>query len=269
MTSDITATNSTHVGPAHHPVAKGYLVHCVTASGAICGMFGLIAVADKQPRAAVLWLAVAMILDGVDGPVARAWSVRECVPRIDGYALDLIIDYVTCIVIPVLFLHRFAMLPHGWSLYIGAFMLFSSALWMSRTDQMSSDHFFNGFPCEWNMIVPTLYLLNAEKWVVAAACVVLALTQFTNIKFPHPMQVRLFRPLTVGITIVWLAAVLFMIGERHANPLGIYPLDRPAPLIGVVLLIVCPVYIVGLGIWRTLKPDVVIRLGQPTQLTAV
>jgi phosphatidylcholine synthase len=235
-------------GPAHHPVAKGYLVHCVTASGAICGMFGLIAVADKQPKLAVLWLAVAMILDGVDGPVARAWAVSQTVPRIDGYALDLIIDYVTCIVIPVMFLHRFHVVPVSWSLYIGAFMLFTSALWMARTDQMTDDHFFNGFPCEWNMIVPTLYLLHTEKWVAAAACVLLALTQLTNIKFPHPMQVKLLRPLTVGVTVLWLAAVLFMIQVRP-----------DAPLIGTMLLIACPCYIVGVGVWRTISPTTAIR----------
>ncbi len=239
-------------GPAHHPVAKGYLVHCVTASGAVCGMFGLIAVADHRPKAAVLWLAVAMILDGLDGPVARAWAVRQTVPRIDGYALDLIIDYVTCIVIPVLFLHRFHVVPAGWSLYIGAFMLFTSALWMARTDQMTDDHFFNGFPCEWNMIVPTLYLLHSNRWVAAAACVLLALTQLTNIKFLHPMQVKVFRPLTVGVTVLWLASVLFMIQRRPA-----------APMIGTVLLIACPCYIVAVGVWRTLSPDLALRVGRP------
>ena len=88
-----------------HPVAKGWFVHCVTALGAVCGMFGLIAVADKNDKAAILWLLIAIILDGIDGPVARAWSVRENVPRIDGYTLDLVVDFVTCIVIPVVFLH--------------------------------------------------------------------------------------------------------------------------------------------------------------------
>ena len=111
-----------------HPVAKGWFVHCFTALGAICGMFGLIAVADGQPREAIVWLMVAMVLDGVDGPVARAWCVRDHVPRIDGYTLDLIVDFVTCIVVPVLFLHQFKMLPNGASLYIGAFVLFMSAL---------------------------------------------------------------------------------------------------------------------------------------------
>ena len=89
-----------------HPIAKGWFVHGVTASGAVCGMLGIIAVSDREPREAVLWLAVAMVLDGVDGPAARAWCVRDHVPRIDGYTLDLIVDFVTCIVIPVIFENR-------------------------------------------------------------------------------------------------------------------------------------------------------------------
>jgi phosphatidylcholine synthase len=224
-----------------HPVAKGYLVHCFTALGAVCGMFGLIAVADGKAKQAILWLAIAMVLDGIDGPVARAWSVKENVPRIDGYTLDLIVDFVTCIVIPVVFLHQFGMLPEGWSLVIGSFVLFMSALWMSRTDQMSDDHFFNGFPCEWNMIVPTLYLLDAGPWVVGVVCVLLSLTQLTNWKFVHPMQVKRFRPLTVTMTVLWLGTVVAMTYDLP---------DRNRA--GAFLLIACPLYIVGVGVWRTL-----------------
>lgn len=225
----------------NHPVAKGYLVHCFTALGAVCGMFGLIAVADGKAKAAILWLAIAMVLDGIDGPVARAWCVKENVPRIDGYTLDLIVDFVTCIVIPVVFLHQFGMLPEGWSLVIGAFVLFMSALWMSRTDQMTHDHFFNGFPCEWNMIVPTLYLLNAGPWVVGVVCVLLSLTQLTNWKFVHPMQVKRLRPLTVSVTVLWLGTVVAMTYDLpNHNSAGDY------------LLVACPLYIVGLGVWRTL-----------------
>jgi phosphatidylcholine synthase len=237
----MSADASRPVRELRHPVAKGWLVHSFTALGAVCGMFGLIAVADGEPRQAILWLAIAMVLDGVDGPVARAWSVKENVPRIDGYTLDLIVDFVTCIVIPVVFMHQFGMLPEGWSLIIGAFVLFMSALWMSRTDQMTHDHWFNGFPCEWNMIVPTLFLLDAAPWVTGAVCVLLSLTQLTNWKFVHPMQVKRFRPLTVTVTVVWLATVIAMAFDLPSH-------NRFADY----LLIACPLYIVGLGVWRTL-----------------
>jgi len=234
--------------PRDHPrriVVQGWLVHSLTASGAICGMFGLIAVADGQPRAAVLWLVVAMILDGIDGPAARAWDVSEHVPRIDGSALDLIVDFVTCIVIPVLFLHQFGMLPDGLSLVVGAFILFTSALWMSRTDQMSDDHYFNGFPGEWNMIVPTLYLLGVEPWPTAVLCIILALTQFTNIKFVHPVQVRRRRTLTISVTVTWLGAIVWATAARPGDLAAIQ-----------VLLVACPLYILGTGLWRTFEAQV-------------
>jgi phosphatidylcholine synthase len=70
-------------------------VHGITAFGAVCGMFGLIAVADGEPKEAIVWLVVAMFLDGVDGLGARRWRVSENVPRIDGNTLDLIVDFVT------------------------------------------------------------------------------------------------------------------------------------------------------------------------------
>ena len=231
-----------------HPVAKGWLVHSFTALGAVCGMFGLIAVADGQAKQAILWLAVAMVLDGIDGPVARHWCVKENVPRIDGYTLDLIVDFVTCIVIPVVFMHQFGMLPQGWSLVIGAFVLFMSALWMSRTDQMTDDHFFNGFPCEWNMIVPTLFLLDTPPWVVGVACVLLSLTQLTNWKFVHPMQVVRFRPVTVTVTIIWLATVIGMTYAMKGNA----PPQGDLADVTRLLLVACPLYIVGLGVWRTI-----------------
>lgn len=240
VTAFVAARSGADITPLRHPVAKGWLVHSVTALGAVCGMFGLIAVSDRQPRLAIMWLAVAMVLDGADGPVARAWSVRDHVPRIDGYTLDLVVDYVTCIVVPVLFLHAFGMLPAGWSLVIGAFVLFTSALWMSRTDQMTEDHWFNGFPCEWNLVVPSLYLLRTEPWVTAVVCLVLALTQFTDWKFVHPVRVHALRLLNIAVTSVWLLTVLVMVAA---------PSESFEP--GRWLLVLSPLYMLGLGLWRT------------------
>ncbi len=238
----MSAPTSAETTALRHPVAKGWFVHSFTALGALCGMFGLMAVSDQNYKIAILWLAIAMVVDGLDGLAARKYEVKTHVPRIDGYTLDLIIDFVTCIVIPVLFMLRFNMLPHSpWGAIIASFVMLMSALWMSRTDQMTHDHYFNGFPCEWNMIVPTLFLLDMKPWPTATACILLALTQLTNWKFLHPMQVRKFRPMTITVTVVWLATVLLMTADLpDSNP------------IGKVFLVACPLYIVGLGVWRTL-----------------
>ena len=214
-------------------------------------MFGLMAVGDKNYKVAIMWLAIAMVVDGLDGLAARKYEVKTHVPRIDGYTLDLIIDFVTCIVIPVLFMLRFAMLPHNpWGAIIASFVMLMSALWMSRTDQMTSDHFFNGFPCEWNMIVPTLFLLNLRPWPTALACIMLALTQLTNWKFLHPIQVRAFRPVTITVTVVWLATVMLMTADLPSK-LPFHAHRAAGNLIGLILLVACPLYIVGVGAFRT------------------
>jgi phosphatidylcholine synthase len=86
-----------------------------------------------------------------------------------------------------------------------------------------------------------VFLLHTSKWLTAIACILLACTQLTNWKFVHPMQVTRFRKLTVPITVLWLVLVLLMTWQlpHHSD-------------IGRVVLLACPLYIVGLGVWRTL-----------------
>jgi phosphatidylcholine synthase len=228
----------------------GWVVHLLTASGAVVGMFAITAVVDGAPRTAVMWLIVAIVIDGLDGPIARAIGIRERVPRIDGYALDLVVDYVTCIVVPVLFLAEFDLLPNGSEVWIGAGMIFVGALWMARTDQTTDDHWFNGFPGEWSVVVPTLWLLDATPTVTAVVCVGLTLTQFTNIKFVHVVQVRRLRRVTVPVNAAWGLAVLA--GAAR------FPLDRSASLVDAILvaiLIAAPAYTIAIGAWRTVTGD--------------
>jgi hypothetical protein len=78
------------------------------------------------------------------------------------------------------------------------------------------------------------------------------LTQLTNWKFVHPMQVRKFRPLTVSVTVLWLATVLWMTAESPHGPLAWERSWPNKPALGTALLIACPLYIVGIGVWRTI-----------------
>jgi len=210
-------------------------------------MMGLISVTDHAAKSALLWLIVAQILDGIDGPVARAWNVTMSVPRIDGYILDLIIDFVTCAVVPIVFMYEFDMMPDHTSLLVGAFLLFSSALWFSRTDMMTTDRWFNGFPAVWNLAIPTIFLVQGmhptklNQWINLVVVLVLALSQLTNLKFVHPVQVRKFRVMTISFFVAWMAAMTFLT--------IILPGDANA--ISKVLLVGPGLYQLGLMAWRT------------------
>jgi phosphatidylcholine synthase len=61
-----------------------------------------------------LWLALAFVVDGIDGPLARHFDVKTNAPEIDGVLMDLIIDFLTYVVIPAYALYASGLLP-GWS----------------------------------------------------------------------------------------------------------------------------------------------------------
>ena len=59
--------------------------------------------ADRgAPERMFLWLGAALLIDGLDGPLARRLTVAERLPRFSGERLDLVIDYLTYVFIPAL-----------------------------------------------------------------------------------------------------------------------------------------------------------------------
>jgi phosphatidylcholine synthase len=200
---------------SHRDVRSAWAVHALTASGVIVGMVGLDAVIDGHARAAILWLVVALLLDGVDGPIARKLDVRNRIPTLNGNALDLIIDYFTCIIVPVAFLDRFNVLPDNTIATSGFVILFVSALWMARTDQETPDGWFRGFPAEWNVVIPTLYLIDASKWFNLAVCAVLCILTLSRVNFPHPISVREQRPISLAFMFLWIGSMTWLAIAQH------------------------------------------------------
>ncbi|MEP6660448.1 MAG: CDP-alcohol phosphatidyltransferase family protein [Acidimicrobiales bacterium] len=225
--------------PQHRP-AIGWSIHALTASGVVVGLLGLIAVLDNHPKAALLWLVAALVIDGVDGPMARGCDIKRCVPKLDGYILDVVVDYVTCVVVPVAFIHHFRLLPPSLSITLIAIVLFVSALWMSRTDMETDDNWFNGFPAEWNFVVPSLYLLGTSTWVNSVVVLFFCALTMTNIKFVHPVRVRVNRTVTLSVTVLWLATMTGLtIGYPDSN------------VWGRLILVAGPAYYLWLSVRRT------------------
>jgi phosphatidylcholine synthase len=216
-------------GPySQRDVRAAWAVHSLTASGVIVGMLGLDSVIDGHARAAIIWLIIAMLLDGVDGPIARKLDVRGRIPTLNGNALDLIIDYFTCIVVPVAFLDRFALLPDNTVGPTGLAILFVSALWMARTDQETADGWFQGFPAEWNVIIPSLYLIDATRWFNLVVCVILCGLTLSRVHFPHPISVREGRPIAIAFMVLWLGSMLWLaIAQRQIPWLRVILIAAP------------------------------------------
>ncbi len=196
-------------------------------------MAALVSVVDDSPRLAIVWLLVAQVIDGIDGPIARRWLSETNKPKYDGYILDLVIDYVTCVLVPTFFMYRFTVVPHN---AIGmatiAAVLGSSALWFSRTEIENDEHWFLGFPASWNMIIPTLFIVSPRTDINVLICAGLSMLSLTDAQFPHVLKVKTFRRCTVTAMILWsLLLVLNSYLLPHTNVIVKY-----AMLLGPVWL---------------------------------
>lgn len=223
----------------------GYVIHVMTASGAVAGLLALQAVFDGRWRAALLWLIVCQVLDGLDGPIARKFDVTIHAPIIDGHVLDLVVDYVTCVVVPVALLARLELLPDHYETLVAGTIFLTSALWFARTDQETEDHWFNGFPAVWNLVVPTFLIFGSSPKVVMIVSLVLCATQLTRIKIPHLVRVTSFRKITLPLTVVYLVD-LSILSWQYSDKTGSHP-----SLFEKYILLGFPLYIAALSIWRT------------------
>jgi phosphatidylcholine synthase len=76
------------------PRARAYAVHLLTASGVVAAFLAVAELLAEAPdeRVVFAWLVVAVVLDAVDGPLARAWDVKRLAPDINGRTIDDIVD---------------------------------------------------------------------------------------------------------------------------------------------------------------------------------
>lgn len=227
----------------------GYALHVMTASGAVAGLLALQAIVDNNIRGALIWLVICQVLDGLDGPIARKIDVVIHAPRVDGFILDLIVDYLTCVVVPVALLLRLELLPHEFQTLIASLVLLISALWFARSDIETDDHWFNGFPAVWNLAVPTYLVLDLSKNTVAVITLILCFSQLTTMKFPHIIRVSAFRYITLPFGVLYISN-LFYLSWSYSNVSGIHH-----QLASEILMSVFPLYIAGISLWRTSRPD--------------
>ncbi|WP_413870970.1 CDP-alcohol phosphatidyltransferase family protein [Albidovulum sp.] len=187
------------------PQMKALSVHLFTGTGAVLSMLAMLAAVDAKWSLMFLWLVVALIVDGVDGPLARHFHVKTMWPTYDGVLLDLIIDYLTYVFIPAFALFQSGLLP-GWTGWCAIIVItYASVIYFADTRMKTTDKSFAGFPACWNMVVLVLFALEPNFYLMTGIIVVLAATMFTNLKFVHPVRTERWRRVTLPVALAWVA----------------------------------------------------------------
>ncbi|MDS9466371.1 CDP-alcohol phosphatidyltransferase family protein [Paracoccus sp. MBLB3053] len=190
---------------------KALSVHLLTATGAILSMLALLAAVSAEWSQMFFWLVIALIVDGIDGPLARRYDVKVNWPTYDGVLMDLIIDYLTYVFIPAYALFMSGLLP-GWTGWIAIIAItYGSVIYFADTRMKTTDYSFAGFPACWNMVVLVLFALKPNFWIILFVVVALAVAMFTNVKFIHPVRTRRWRAVSLSVTGAWVVFAVWAV----------------------------------------------------------
>jgi phosphatidylcholine synthase len=192
-------------------------VHLFTALGAVVGVWCLVAIHQGSYGKAFFGMVVAVLIDAIDGPLARLADVKAHLPMVDGSKLDDLVDYLNYVVVPVVLMHDAHLLPRTALPWILAFPLIASAFRFCHASAKTPDHFFTGFPSYWNILAFYFYAGKTPPWFNATFTVFAAIMVLIPIKYIYPGRTRPLRPLTIGLGIAW-AVVLLMILSQFPNP---------------------------------------------------
>ena len=219
-------------------VAVAWLVHLYTASGVVLAFLATVALFEHDYRTAVFWLLLQVVVDATDGVLARAARVSERIPWFSGSKLDDIVDYLTYVFVPALFVWRAILVPGTWTVWVASAMLLSSAYGFNRTDAKTGDHFFTGFPSYWNVIVFYLLLGGLPQLANAAVLLTLTVLVFVPIRYVYPSRTPVWMVATNVLGALWAIAMLVMLWQYPA-------VSRPL----LAASLVFPAYYALLSFW--------------------
>lgn len=198
----------------HRALAWG--VHVFTASGALTGFLTLLSIAAGNFRVALLWMALSIVIDTLDGALARRVHANQVLPQYDGRMLDWVIDWVNYVFLPAYFFYRAGLVaPHFRMLCVTGILLSSGYHFGNRNGVTEQGH-FRGFPAFWNMVVFYLFILHlGPAWNLFLTGIVCVL-HFSPIRFVYPTRMRRFRGIVWSAALVALSAGLWIVLQYPA-----------------------------------------------------
>ena len=214
---------------------RAFTVHVFTATGAALALLALILATGGHWAGMFFCLGLALLVDGLDGPMARAFEVEKLLPRWSGNTLDLVVDFTTYVFVPAFAIAASGLLPQVLAIPAGIVVVITGALYFADRDMKTDDNYFRGFPAVWNLAAFYLYLLEPPEWAAAIAIVVLAGLSFAPIKFLHPLRVQRWRTINIALLAAW--AVLALIAVVQDLSPGLY-VTLPLSLIAVYFFLI-------------------------------
>ena len=189
--------------------AAAFSVHVFTALGAGIALIALLEAVREHWTAMFAWLGLALLVDALDGPIARRLDVARVQPNWSGDVLDLVVDFVTYVFVPAYAITASGLLLPVAAPLLGAGIVVTGALYFADRRMKVADNHFRGFPALWNAAAFYLFLLHLPPALSSLAVTILVVLTFVPFHVIHPVRVVRLRRLTLSLLAIW--AVLAVI----------------------------------------------------------
>jgi phosphatidylcholine synthase len=183
--------------------AAAFSVHVFTALGAGIGLLALLEAVREHWAAMFAWLGLALVVDALDGPIARRFDVVRLQPNWSGEVLDLVVDFVTYVFVPAYAITASGLLLPVMAPLLGAGIVVSGALYFADRRMKTDDNHFRGFPALWNAAAFYLFLLHPRPWLASLMVALLIVLTFVPFHVMHPVRVVRMRGLTLSLMGIW------------------------------------------------------------------
>jgi phosphatidylcholine synthase len=179
--------------------AAAFSVHIFTALGAGIALIALLEAVREHWASMFGWLGIALVIDAVDGPIARRLDVARVQPNWSGDVLDLVVDFVTYVFVPAYAITASGLLPPLAAPLLGIGIIVSGALYFADRRMKAADNHFRGFPALWNAAAFYLFLLRPGPVLASLAVGLLIVLTFVPFHVLHPVRVVRLRGLTLSL----------------------------------------------------------------------
>jgi phosphatidylcholine synthase len=218
-------------------------VHIFTAMGAGIALIALLEAVREHWVAMFGWLGAALLIDALDGPIARRLDVARVLPDWSGEMLDLVVDFVTYVFVPAYAITASGLLLPLAAPLLGAGIVVTGALYFADRRMKTPDNHFRGFPALWNVAAFYLFLLKPAPWLGALVVVALAVLTFVPFHVIHPMRIAHLRALTLAALAAWGLLAVVAVAENLEPG---YWIDTALSMLAI--------YFVGVGFLRRHHP---------------
>jgi phosphatidylcholine synthase len=231
--------------PPPHARIAAFGVHILTALGAGIALLAMASAVRTDWTSMFGWLGLALVVDAVDGPLARYLDVGRVLPDWSGDALDFVVDFLTYVFVPAYAIMASGLLMPSTAALLGAGIVVTSALYFADTRMKTDDNHFRGFPALWNGAAFYLFLLRPSQMVASLATLALIVLTFVPLHVLHPVRVKRLRIFNLVLIALWAALAAIVLLQDFAVALPI-----TVALCAIALYIVC-----GDAVIRLMRPE--------------